>query len=70
MLVMAVALRLMTVDAMVVNPEFRGWLMSEKLLNGVTHIHGGLLEVAAEQAIPERTAGESTFDRESFRTHL
>ena len=31
--------------------------------------HGGL-KVAVEQAIPEGTAGESTFDRESFRTHL
>jgi len=70
MLAMAVALRLMALDAMVVEPELRGWLMSERSPDGVTYIHGDLLKVAAEQAVLEGPAGEPIFDRVSFRTRL
>lgn len=70
MLAMAVALRLMALDAMIVDPELRGWLMSERSPDGVTYIHGDLLKVAAEQAVLEGPAGEPTFDRVSFRTRL
>lgn len=70
MLAMAVALRLMALDAMVVEPELRGWLMSERLPDGITYIHGDLLKVAAEQVLLEGVAGEAIFDRSSFRTRL
>jgi hypothetical protein len=70
MLAMAAALRLMALDAMVVDPELRGWLMSERSPHGITYIHGDLLEVAAEQVILEGPAGEPIFDRVSFRTRL
>lgn len=70
MLAMAVALRLMALDAMVVEPELRGWLMSERSPDGVTYIHGDLLKVAAEQAVLEGPAGEPIFDPVSFRTRL
>jgi hypothetical protein len=70
MLGMAVALRLMALDVMVVDPELRGWLMSERLPDGITYIHGDLLIVAAEQAVLEGPAGEPTFDRASFRARL
>jgi hypothetical protein len=70
MLAMAVALRLMALDAMVVDPELRGWLMSERLPDGITYIHGDLLKVAAEQAVLEGLAGEPIFDRASFCTRL
>jgi hypothetical protein len=70
MLAMAVALRLMALDVMVVDPELRGWRMSERLPNGITYIHGDLLKVAAEQVVLEGTAGEPTFDRASFRARL
>jgi hypothetical protein len=70
MLAMAAALRLMALDAMVVDPELRGWLMSERSPDGITYIHGDLLKVAAEQAILEGPAGEPIFDRVPFRTRL
>ena len=70
MLAMAAALRLMALDAMVVDPELRGWLMSERSPDGITYIHGDLLKVAAEQVILEGPAGEPIFDRVSFRTRL
>jgi len=70
MLAMAAALRLMALDAMVVDPELRGWLMSERSPDGITYIHGDLLKVAAEQTILEGPAGEPIFDRVSFRTRL
>jgi len=70
MLAMAAALRLMALDAMVVDPELRGWLMSERSPDGITYIHGDLLKVAAEQAILEGPAGEPIFDRVSFRARL
>ena len=70
MLAMAAALRLMALDAMVIEPELRGWLMSERSPDGITYIHGDLLKVAAEQVILEGPAGEPIFDRVSFRTRL
>jgi hypothetical protein len=70
MLAMAVALRLMALDAMVVDLELRGWLMSERSPDGITYIHGDLLTVAAEQAVLEGPAGEPTFNRVSFLAHL
>ncbi len=70
MLAMAAALRLMALDALVVEPELRGWLLSERSPDGITYIHGNLLKVAAEQVILEGPAGEPIFDRVSFRTRL
>jgi hypothetical protein len=70
MLAMAIALRLLALDAMVVDPDFRGWLMSERSTDGITYIHGDTLKVAAEQAVLEGPAGEPTFDRVSFLAHL
>lgn len=70
MVAMAVALRLMALDAMVVDPEVRGWLMSDRLSDGITYIHGDLVKVAAELALLEGPAGEPTFDRVSFRSRL
>lgn len=70
MVAMAVALRLMALDAMIVDPEIRGWLMSDRSSNGITYIHGDLVKVAAEQALLEGPAGEPTFDRSSFRSRL
>jgi hypothetical protein len=70
MLAMAAALRLMALDAMVVDPELRGWLISERSPDGTTYIHGDLLRVAAEQPVLEGPAGEPTIDRTSFRTRL
>ena len=68
-LAMAVALRLMALDAMVVDPELRGWL-TERSPDGITYINGDLLKVAAEQAVLDGPVGEPTFDRVSFRTRL
>ena len=70
LLAMAAALRLMALDALVVDPELRGWLMSERSPGGITYIHGDLLKVAAEQPILEGCAGEPIFDRASFRARL
>ena len=67
---MAAALRLMALDAMVLDPELRGWLMSERSPDGITYIHGDLLKVAAELAILEAPGGEPAFDRVLFRTRL
>jgi hypothetical protein len=70
MLAMAAALRLMALDAMVVDPELRGWQISERSPDGITYIHGDLLKVAAEQAVLEGPAGEPTFNLVSFRARL
>jgi hypothetical protein len=70
MLAMAVALRLMALDALVLDPEFRGWLITEHSPGGVTYIHGDLLRIAAEQLILEGPDGEPAFDRNSFRANL
>lgn len=70
MLAMAVALRLMALDAIVIDPEIRGWLMSGKSPDGITYLHGDLVRVAAEQEVLEGPAGEPTFDREAFRVRL
>ena len=70
MLAMAAALRLMALDALVLDPEFRGWLITEHAPNGITYIHGDLLRIAAEQAILEGPDGEPVFDRNSFRVRL
>ena len=40
MLAMAIALRLMALDALVLDPEFRAWLITEHSPDGVTYIHG------------------------------
>ena len=70
MVAMAVALRLMALDAMVVDPEVRGWLMSDRSPDGVTYIHGDLVKVAAEETLLEGSAGEPVFERVSFRSRL
>lgn len=70
MLAMAAALRLMALDALVVDPEFRGWLVSERSQDGITYIHGDLLQIAAAQEVLEGPAGEPAFDRVKFRTRL
>lgn len=70
MLAMAAALRLMALDAMVVDPEVRGWLLSERSPDGITYIHGDLLKVAAEQAVLEGPAGEPVFERMAFGARL
>lgn len=70
MLAMAAALRLMALDALVLDPEFRGWLITEHSPEGITYIHGDLLRIAAEEAVLEGPDGEPTFDRNSFRTRL
>lgn len=70
MLAMAAALRLMALDAMVVDPEFRGWLLSERSPDGITYIHGDLLKIAAAQVVLAGPAGEPIFDRVSFRMRL
>lgn len=69
-LAMAVALRLIALDAMVTDPEIRAWLVPGKSPDGVTYIHGDLLKVAAAQAILEGPAGEPAFDPEEFRAGL
>ena len=70
LLAMAVALRLMALDALVLDPEFRGWLITEHSPGGITYIHGDLVRIAAEQAILEGSDGEPVFDRSSFRLRL
>lgn len=70
MVAMAVALRLMALDAMVIDPEIRGWLMSDRSSDGITYIHGDLVKVAAEQVLFEGPAGEPIFDRVPFRNRL
>lgn len=70
MLAMAAALRLMALDALVVDPEFRGWLMTERSPDGITYIHGDLLRIAAEQTILEGPDGNPVFDRHSFGSRL
>jgi len=70
MLAMAAALRLMAVDALLVDPEFRGWLISERSPEGITYIHGDLLRIAAEQTVLEGPAGEPLFERAEFCTRL
>jgi hypothetical protein len=68
---MAVALRLMALDAIVVDPEIRGWLMPGKPRDGITYyLHGDLLKVATEQPVLEGPAGEPIFDSEAFRSRL
>jgi len=69
-LAMAVALRLMALDAAVVDPDLRGWLISERSPDGSTYIHGDLLKVASEQTVLEGPAGEPTFDQVLFRMRL
>lgn len=66
MLAMAVALRLMALDSMVVDPEIRGWLMPGQSSSGITYLHGDLLKVAAEEVILEGPHGEPTFAPASF----
>jgi hypothetical protein len=70
LLAMAVALRLMALDALVLDPEFRGWLITEHSPDGITYIHGDLLQIAAEQAVLEGPDGEPVFDRNSFHVRL
>ena len=70
MLAMAAALRLMALDDIVVDPEFRGWRLSEKTSAGVSYIHGDLLKVAAGQPLLDGPAGNPVFDREAFRAGL
>lgn len=70
MLAAAVALRLMALDVLVVDPEFRGWLVSERSHDGITYIHGDLLRIAAEQTVLEGPAGKPIFDRAEFRARL
>lgn len=70
MLAMAAALRLMALDAIVVDPEFRGWRMSEKTPAGVSYIHGDLLKVAAGQPLLDGPDGNPVFDRDAFRSGL
>jgi hypothetical protein len=70
MLAMAAALRLMALDGLVLDPEFRGWLITEHSPEGITYIHGDLLRIAAEQAVLEGPDGEPTFDRNPFRKSL
>jgi hypothetical protein len=70
MLAMAVALRLMALDALVLDPEFRGWLIIEHAPEGITYIHGDLLQIAAVQTVLEGPDGEPAFDRNSFRECL
>ena len=70
MLAMAAALRLMALDALVVDPEFRGWLLTEHSPGGITYIHGDLLRVASEQTVLEGQDGEPMFDRAAFRARL
>ena len=70
MLAMAAALRLMALDALVVDPEFRGWLITEHSPGGTTYIHGDLLRIAAVQPVLEGANGEPVFDRSSFRASL
>lgn len=70
MLAMAIALRLMALDAIAVDPEFRPWLVSDRSRDGITYIHGDLVKVAAEEAILEGPAGDPVFDRATFRARL
>ena len=70
MLAMAIALRLMALDALVLDPEFRAWLITEHSPDGVTYIHGDLLQIAADQMILEGAEGEPLFDQNSFRIRL
>ena len=70
LLAMALALRLMALDALVLDPEFRGWLITEHSPGGITYIHGDLLRIAAEQAVLEGPEGEPVFDRVTFRARL
>ena len=70
MLAMAIALRLMALDALVLDPEFRGRLITEHSTGGVTYIHGDLLQIAADQMILEGAEGEPLFDQNSFRIRL
>jgi len=69
MLAMAVALRLMALDAMVVDPANRGWLVAGPR-DGITYIHGDLVKAAAEEILLEGPRGEPTFEPESFRARL
>jgi nitrogen regulatory protein PII-like uncharacterized protein len=70
MLAMAVTLRLMALDSMVVDSEIRGWLMPGRSSSGITYLHGDLLKAAAEEVILEGPNGEPTFARTSFRARL
>ena len=70
MLAMAIALRLMALDALVLDPEFRAWLITEHSPGSITYIHGDLLRIAADQMILEGAEGEPLFDRNSFRIRL
>jgi hypothetical protein len=70
LLAMAIALRLMALDAMLVDPELRAWLISGRSWDGITYIHGDLLRVAAEETLLEGPAGEPIFNRVSFLAHL
>lgn len=69
MLAMAVALRLMALHGVVMDPEMRGWLMSGRTCNGMTYLHGDLLKVAAEEVILEGPTGEPA-NREAFLARL
>ena len=70
MLAMAVALRLMALDGVVMDPQTRGWLMSGRTRDGITYLHGDLLKVAADEVILEGPNGEAVFNRETFRARL
>ncbi|HWB49518.1 MAG TPA: hypothetical protein VG651_10440 [Stellaceae bacterium] len=70
LIAMALALRLMALDAIVTDPAFRGWRAPEKTPDGVSYIHGDLLQVAAVQTLLSGPAGNPVFDREAFRDRL
>jgi hypothetical protein len=69
MLAMAIALRLMALDAIVHNPEHRAWLFPGAQ-EGITFLHGDIVKAAAQAELLTGADGNPTFAQEAFRMRL
>jgi hypothetical protein len=65
-LAMAVAIRLMALDSVLLNDEFKGFRYPRDA-SGISYIHGDLLKAAAEEPILEGPQGQPIFEVEAFR---
>jgi hypothetical protein len=65
-LAMTIAIRLMALDSILLNAEFRGFQYPRDA-RGISYIHGDLLKAAAEELILEGPQGQPIFEVEAFR---
>ena len=66
LLAMAIAIRLMALDAVLDDSEVRAWILPGSA-PGITYLHGDLLRAAAEEPVVEGPEGQSVFIAGRFR---